>query len=135
MNVRTRIAALAATTTLAGLATLGLTAPAQAATGGPAAASSGATAAAPTRVAVGNATSSAVTPLSWNGRCYVNSVTYTGWNGWCDGKGPQTYSTFVDCSNGVEYDASYSHWYGDRRGVYAGCPSGTHRVGQGFIFH
>ncbi|MEU1624942.1 hypothetical protein ABZ746_06255 [Streptomyces sp. NPDC020096] len=62
MNVHKRITALAAATTLAGLATLSLTAPAQASAAG--AAPSGAAAVASTRGAVANATAGAVTPFS-----------------------------------------------------------------------
>ncbi|MDF3292696.1 hypothetical protein [Streptomyces silvisoli] len=65
MNVRKCMTALAATTTLAGLSALCLTAPAQATAAGPAvAALSGATATAPARVAVANATAGAVRPFS-----------------------------------------------------------------------
>ncbi|MFF0134574.1 hypothetical protein ACFYTG_54950 [Streptomyces mirabilis] len=72
MNIRKRITALAATTTLAGLATLSLTAPAHATAAGPAAAaSSDATAAAPIRIDVANATADAVTPFSGTARAAV----------------------------------------------------------------
>ncbi|MCX5450754.1 MULTISPECIES: hypothetical protein [Streptomyces] len=35
------------------------------------------------------------------------------------------------CSSG-EYHSTYTKWYGDRTGVYAGCPSGQRRVADGF---
>lgn len=66
-----------------------------------------------------------------NGRCYVISRTTTSFTGWCDGTGPERYGTYVICSSG-EYHSTYTKWYGDRTGVYAGCPSGQRRVADGF---
>ncbi|MFI0899058.1 hypothetical protein [Streptomyces sp. NPDC020983] len=73
-----------------------------------------------------------VKPMDWNGNCYAISYTSTSFTGWCDGTGPYNYGTYVVCSNGGTYDSTYVHWYGDRRGVTAYCPSGTTRVSQGY---
>lgn len=73
-----------------------------------------------------------VVPMAWNGNCYAISYTNTSFTGWCDGTGPQTYGTYVDCSDGFRYGSSYVHWYGDRRGVTSYCPGGTVRVSQGY---
>ncbi|MBV7700158.1 hypothetical protein [Streptomyces sp. TRM70350] len=70
-------------------------------------------------------------PADWNGRCYTISRTSTSFTGWCDGTGPERYGTYVICSGG-EYHSTYTRWYGDRRGVYAGCPSGQRRVADGY---
>ncbi|MER7485526.1 hypothetical protein ABTY20_06310 [Streptomyces sp. NPDC126497] len=67
----------------------------------------------------------------WNGNCDAISFTTTGFTGWCDGTGPEKYGTWVKCSNGKTQYSSYTRAYGDRRGVYAGCTSGS-RVASGF---
>ncbi|WP_327358535.1 hypothetical protein [Streptomyces sp. NBC_01304] len=72
-----------------------------------------------------------VSVSGWNGKCYTISRTSTAFTGWCDGNGPERYGTYVICSGG-EYHSTYTRWYGDRRGVYAGCPSGQRRVADGY---
>ncbi|POX62811.1 hypothetical protein C3492_14055 [Streptomyces sp. Ru62] len=66
-----------------------------------------------------------------NGHCYTISRTTTSLTGWCDGTGPERYGTYVVCTSG-EYHNSYTKWYGDRTGVYAGCPSGKTRISDGY---
>lgn len=45
--------------------------------------------------------------------------------GWCDGRGPERYAIYAKCSNGRWYKSSSHPWWGDRRGAWVYCPSGT----------
>ena len=74
-----------------------------------------------------------VAPANGNGICAPISYTNTSFTGWCDGTGPQTYGTYVDCSDWLRYYSTYLHWYGDRRGVTSFCPAGTTRVAEGYL--
>jgi len=42
--------------------------------------------------------------------------------GWCDGRGPQSYRAWVGCSDGHTYYGEW-RWFGDRRGSTAWCPT------------
>jgi hypothetical protein len=66
----------------------------------------------------------AATPADSNGICYVYGYSTSAW-GWCDGTGPQRYGIYAACSNGYVYESSSQPWFGDRRGAWVYCPSGT----------
>ncbi|GAA0643902.1 hypothetical protein GCM10009535_21570 [Streptomyces thermocarboxydovorans] len=82
--------------------------------------------------AAGTASAGTESAQGWNGKCHTLSRTTKSFTGWCDGTGPQRYATKVYCTKGW-YTATYSRWYGDRRGVYAACPSGQTRIDDGFV--
>ena len=74
--------------------------------------------------AVGVAAPAQARPAGWNGHCTLSLHTASAW-GWCDGTGPQTYTIWVYCTDG-RWSPSYNHpWFGDRRGAWAFCYSGT----------
>jgi hypothetical protein len=73
----------------------------------------------------------AMQPADWNGNCTWNLYSTSDW-GWCDGTGPQRYQILAHCSNGYWYGSSSTPWFGDRRGAWAYCPSGTYRDGYGW---
>jgi hypothetical protein len=75
----------------------------------------------------------AAMPSGWNGQCHPLNINYSGFKGWCDGTGPESYGTYVDCSDGHRYPSGYKLWFGDRTGVYAECGFG-YRVGQGYFW-
>lgn len=61
--------------------------------------------------------------LDWNGYCSLTAYRTSAW-GWCDGTGPQRYQILARC-NGVLYGSASTPWFGDRRGAWVYCPSGT----------
>ena len=63
----------------------------------------------------------------WNGYCATQNYSTSAW-GWCDGTGPQRYAIYILCSNSGVYQSSSHPWFGDRRGAWAYCPSGTYTV-------
>lgn len=81
------------------------------------------------------ASANTVRPHAWNGHCYTIKLTGSSFQGWCDGKGPESYGTFVYCSDGSDgrtYNSPYKHWFGDRRGVLVSCPQATSIAGYGY---
>lgn len=70
---------------------------------------------------------------AWNGQCHQISLRYaaTGfYNGWCDGRGPQTYRSVAECERyyGGDFGNNYwvygpKKWFGDRGGSTALCTS------------
>ena len=77
------------------------------------------------------ATGSPVTPAGWRGACHLiefNSGNLYPWAptgyeaNWCDGNGPDSYRTYVYCSDN-QYHFGPWKWYGDRTGSWAYCPT------------
>lgn len=59
---------------------------------------------------------------------YGHTIFILGYGGWCDGTGPSSYRAYSRCNNPANGLFVYAygdwHWYGDRRGSWAYCPSG-----------
>lgn len=75
--------------------------------------------------AASGVTRQVVNPYDSNGLCYVTGYSASAW-GWCDGTGPQRYAIYAACTNGYVYKSSSHPWFGDRRGAWVYCPSGTY---------
>ncbi len=76
-----------------------------------------------------------VQPAGFGEHCYVLKTVweFTGsMTGWCDGTGPDTYSTYVQCSDLWANYNSPPAWFGDTRGTTATCPTGHAMVAYGF---
>jgi len=61
--------------------------------------------------------------LLWWGEQHIEVDNSTGFGGWVDGNGPDSYQAWVACTGGG--DLGVVRWAGDRRGSYAYCPAGT----------
>jgi hypothetical protein len=61
----------------------------------------------------------------WNGDCPVALYATKAW-GYCDGTGPQRYQLYAYCTDGRYYGSGVTPWFGDRRGAWVYCPSGSY---------
>ena len=68
-----------------------------------------------------------------NGNCPVQIYATKVW-GWCDGTGPERYRIYVYCTDGRYYGSSATPWFGDRRGAWAYCPSGSYASFAGWWY-